>query len=52
MAGPGEAGLGTLVVSKGQGQGQVKKGHQMKMLHDCHVTHVLRVIWDDGGIHF
>ena len=27
----------------------------MKMLHDCHATHVLWVIWDaeyDGGIHF
>ena len=44
-----------LIVGKGQGQGQVKQGHQMKMLHVCRATHVLLVIWNaeyDGGIHF
>ena len=33
-----------LMLSKGQGQ--VKWGHQMKMLHECDATHVLWVIWD------
>ena len=44
-----------LIVSKGQGQGQVKQGHQMKMLHVCRAKHVLGVIWNaecDGDIHF
>ena len=43
------------MVSKGQGQVQVKLGHQMKMLNDCRATHVLWVIMDaeyDGGISF
>ena len=43
--------MGSLV-SKGQGHGQVKLGHQMKMLHDYRETHILWVIWDakyDGG---
>ena len=41
-----------LILSKGQGQ--VKQGHQMKMLHERRVTHVLWATWDiafDGGIH-
>ena len=44
-----------LIVSKGQGQGQVRQGHQMEMLYDYRATHVLRVIWDaecDGGVRF
>ena len=41
------------IVSKGQGQ--VKWGHQMEMLHVCRATHVLWVICNeeyDGGIYF
>ena len=44
-----------LILSKAQGQGQLKQGHQMKMLHKCGATHVLWVIWDaefNGGIPF
>ena len=42
-----------LTLSKGQGQ--VKHGHQMKMLRECRTAHVLWVIWDvefTGGITF
>ena len=41
--------------SKGQCQGQVKYGHQVKMLHRYSVTNVFTVVWDvifDGDIHF
>ena len=44
-----------LILSKGQDQGQVKYGHEVKMLFRYLATHVLWVIWDaefDGGIHF
>ena len=44
-----------LILSKGQGQGQVKSGPQIKMMHESHATHVLWVIWDvefDGDTHF
>ena len=40
---------------QGRGQGQVKQGHQINMLHECRATHVLLVIWDvsfDSDIHF
>ena len=42
-----------LTLRKGQGQGQVKLGHQIKMLHECCATHVVWVIWEaefDGDI--
>ena len=41
--------------TKGQREGQVKKGHRMKILHECRVTPVIWVIWDtkfDGDIRF
>ena len=48
-----------LILSKGQGPGQVKYGHQIKMLHVSRATHGSWlgswVIWDaefDGDIHF
>ena len=37
------------ILSNGQGQCQVKSGHQMEMLHECPATHVLWVIWDAGS---
>ena len=43
------------ILSKGQGQGQVKEGHQIKILFKHRATHVLWTIWDaefDGDIHF
>ena len=45
--------IGLLVLSKGQGQ--VKKGHQMKILDDSRAIRVLLVTWDkecDDDIHF
>ena len=39
------------LLSKDQGQGQVKSGHEIKMLHDCRST----LVWGieiDGYIHF
>ena len=44
-----------LILSKCQDQGQVKEGHQIKMLHEFRATHVLGVIWDaefDADINF
>ena len=44
-----------LSTRKGQGQGQIKHGHEMNMLQECHATHVLWVIWEvefDDGVHF
>ena len=29
-----------------KGQGQVKYGHQKKILHECRATHVVCDIWD------
>ena len=43
------------MLSKGQGQCQVKSGHQMKMMHECRAAHVLSDIWElqfNGGIYF
>ena len=38
------------MLSKDQFQGQVKYGHQIKMQHECCVTHVLWVIWAQNSL--